>query len=131
VGGLMNLCSVARRVPRENRRPRLSFSHHEAVAHLDHESQRHWLDIAEEYRLTRDELRAQISAGPHAALGPSVEPSPVIEDERPQLGRRTRPSPLASAAREILEAPIELDGRTCISADVLARLRSALAEESS
>ena len=38
--------SVARRVPRENRRPELSWSAHAAVARLPHDRQRHLLDQA-------------------------------------------------------------------------------------
>jgi hypothetical protein len=132
VGGLMNLARLARRVPPDVRRPELTLGHHEEVAGLkiaetdepDHDAQRRWLAHAVELRLTRDELRAQVQAAqPRADLTRRVrsddQPSPVIEST-PAM------DPLEAVAREILAAPVELDGRTCVSADVRERLRQAV-----
>ena len=51
--------SVARRVPRENRRPDLSWSAHAAVARLPHQQQREMLKRAEERGWNSEQLRVQ------------------------------------------------------------------------
>ena len=82
--------SVARRVPRENRRPDLSWSCHAAVARLPAAGQRRLLAKAEEYgwnsailaRRARAELARLRAAG-------EVADDPPATDER---GRSTEPA---------------------------------------
>jgi hypothetical protein len=52
--------SVARRVPRENRRPALSWSAHAAVARLPHVQQRRILAEAEREGWNSDDLRKKV-----------------------------------------------------------------------
>jgi len=51
--------SVARRVPRENRRAKLSWSAHAAVARLPYGQQREMLCLAEENGWTSEQLRVK------------------------------------------------------------------------
>ena len=51
--------SVARRVPRENRRPGLSWSAHAAVARLPYQQQRRMLKLAEENGWNSEQLRVK------------------------------------------------------------------------
>lgn len=53
----------AQRVALCNRRPKLLFGHHQAVAHLEPAEQDKWLGIAEDKRLSVRELKASIKAG--------------------------------------------------------------------
>ena len=136
-GGLMNICSVAKRVPREIRRRELSFGHHEEVARLtipgtntpDCAAQAAWLQQAVDMRLSRDELRAQIQASrPDLTRRVRSEAASQVIDSKPRVlappeGRMRR---LEEVAREILDTPVNLDGEACLSADVLERLRAAL-----
>ena len=55
---IQNIISVGRSVPPSRRRERVDFSHHEEVAGLEPNDQRHWLKVADEERLTKAELRA-------------------------------------------------------------------------
>lgn len=134
VGGLMNICSVARRVPRAIRRRELSFGHHEEVAGLkipgtdepDRRAQAAWLEQAVDLRLTRDELRAQVQASrPDLTRGVRSERErrPAVEPRRPVAGPS---SPLEDVAREILAVPVDLRGQVCLPAEVRERLRRAL-----
>jgi hypothetical protein len=54
---LMNMVYVAGSIHPSLRRERLSWSHHAEVAAMDPEDQRHWLDRAEESRLSVRDLR--------------------------------------------------------------------------
>jgi len=54
---LMNMVYVASRINVERRRERLSWSHHAEVAATEREQQEHWLDRAEESRLSVQDLR--------------------------------------------------------------------------
>jgi len=52
--------SIARRVPRENRRPGLSWSAHAAVARLPYQQQRDMLKQAEEHGWNSEQLRVKV-----------------------------------------------------------------------
>ena len=52
--------SVARRVPSQNRRPKLSWSAHAAVARLPHTEQRRFLTRAEKEGWNSNELRKKV-----------------------------------------------------------------------
>lgn len=54
---LMNMVYVASRFSVSRRRENLSWSHHEAVAALQHTDQSHWLDQAVEHRWSVADLR--------------------------------------------------------------------------
>jgi hypothetical protein len=58
---LMNMAYVASSYPPHERRPNLSWSHHAELAVLEASERRHWMDIAEEQRMSvrclRQELR--------------------------------------------------------------------------
>jgi hypothetical protein len=67
-GTLCNYASVSRSVPRSLRNEHLSWEHHRAVARLDPDAQRHWIDvtIAENdagRRMSSRRLRRSIEAG--------------------------------------------------------------------
>jgi hypothetical protein len=57
---LRNYAWVARRFTPSRRRENLTFQHHVEVAALDAEEQDHWLDLAANFRWSRNELRRQI-----------------------------------------------------------------------
>ncbi len=57
---LDNVASTCRRVPRENRNPKLSFSAHTEVKALEPKEQKRWLKIAEQEDLRTHELRERI-----------------------------------------------------------------------
>lgn len=59
---LRNYAWVARRYEMESRRERLSFQHHAEVAAVPPEEREHWLDLAEEHRWSRNELRRNLRA---------------------------------------------------------------------
>jgi hypothetical protein len=60
-GGLRNLASVARKIPRSKRRASLSWSHHRLVASFDDEAVRdYWLDRAEAEGWTVDLLESML-----------------------------------------------------------------------
>lgn len=56
-GTIANMMWVARHVPWSVRQPGVSFSHHQAVAHLEPDAQLLWLNEARDNEWTRDELR--------------------------------------------------------------------------
>jgi hypothetical protein len=78
----MNMVYVASRFEISRRRENLSWSHHAALAALEPTQQDHWLDLAEENRLSvrclRIELRAETELLPseRAAAAPSDRKSP-------------------------------------------------------
>lgn len=59
---LRNYASVARRIDMSRRRDTLSFQHHAEVAALPEADQDVWLQRAERFRWTRNELRRQLAA---------------------------------------------------------------------
>ena len=59
-GTLRNIASIASRVDLSRRRDNLSFTHHEAVAHLPAREQDHWLAMAAMNSFSVSELRAEI-----------------------------------------------------------------------
>ena len=81
--------SVARRVPRENRRPGISWSAHAAVARLPHSLQRTMLDRAENFgwsstvllRKVRDEVARRRRSG--QALDEATDDLPPEPDIEP------------------------------------------------
>lgn len=90
--------SVARRVPRENRRPNLSWSSHAAVARLPGVSQRRLLKKAEENgwnssvlaRRARSELARLKAAGEPLSDGPPlddgrVRSEPAFREDLPEV----------------------------------------------
>jgi hypothetical protein len=60
---LRNYASVARRVHPTLREPSLGIEHHAAVAGLESQVQRFWLELAKEHNLTVPRLRKSIQAG--------------------------------------------------------------------
>jgi len=62
VGTLMNLASVARKVPPENRDPNLPWRAHRVVAPLPHDEQRRWLSAARAEDWTADDLEQRLRA---------------------------------------------------------------------
>lgn len=56
-GYIANIRSVASKISRKRRNPRLSFSHHATVAYLPPEEQDRWLAEAEDKCLSRNDLR--------------------------------------------------------------------------
>lgn len=85
---------VAQRVPTENRRAGLSWGHHEAVSHLDHDEQNRWLSAAGLHRWSIRDLAAALDA--EANEGQGELPLP------PSL-----PRPPASQLRQLLDADPE------------------------
>lgn len=144
-GSLMTMAWIARCVPREIRRPELTFSHHEAVAGLkipgaedepDHDAMKHWLQHAVDLRLTRDELRAHIRASRSSlsrARGPEDGPPPVIEGKaaviEPVPTTQLQVETLREVAVEIVAAERDEHGRICLGPNMLERLRVAIAGE--
>jgi len=100
-GGLMNIASVARRVPRSRRRADLSFGHHEAVARFDSQNQARWLEIAAHEGLSVEELRGRLKKpralgpGPNDIVrfcpccGSEITPGTIIRDQVCQEHGRT------------------------------------------
>ncbi|MEI7913049.1 MAG: hypothetical protein WCK77_25805, partial [Verrucomicrobiota bacterium] len=60
---LRNYATVARRVHPTLREPSLGIEHHAAVAGLESQVQRFWLELAKEHNLTVSRLRKSIQAG--------------------------------------------------------------------
>ena len=60
---LRNYASVARRVHPTLREPSLGIEHHAAVAGLESQVQKYWLEMAKEHNLTVPRLRKSIQAG--------------------------------------------------------------------
>ncbi|MFD8936815.1 LmbU family transcriptional regulator [Streptomyces sp. NPDC059578] len=59
---LRNYVWVAKKFAPPRRRVKLTFQHHMEVAGLPEEQQNHWLDFAERFKWSRNELRRQIKA---------------------------------------------------------------------
>lgn len=67
-GTLQNYAYVSRCVPRSLRNERLSWEHHKAIARLDTDAQRHWIEVAitetgAGRRMSSRRLRRSIDAG--------------------------------------------------------------------
>lgn len=60
---LRNYASVARRVHPSLREPSLGHEHHAAVAGLESQEQRYWLELTKEHNLTVPRLRKSIQLG--------------------------------------------------------------------
>ncbi|MEU4244939.1 LmbU family transcriptional regulator [Actinoplanes sp. NPDC026619] len=87
---LRNYAWVARRYPPHRRRGRLSFQHHAELCRLGQAEQDRWLDRAEHFGWSRNELRRQLRGRQSAEVSP---PGPT-EEVRPggRDGRRLRVS---------------------------------------
>ena len=68
---LRNYAWIARKFEPARRRAGLAFQHHVEVAALPPQVQDHWLDLAENFRWSRNELRKQIrdSEAPGEKIG--------------------------------------------------------------
>ena len=108
-----NITSIGRRVPPSIRRPNLSFSVQGEVASLTPLEQIKWLDVAENERLTKAELRSRIRASK----------APEGEDIlTPALGLR-------EAATAVWHASRRSVGDVYVTpAEVMLTLREALGE---
>jgi hypothetical protein len=67
---LRNYAWVARRFKPSRRREKLTFQHHVEVASLPDNDQDHWLDLAENFGWSRNELRCQIRNSSIVDQGP-------------------------------------------------------------
>jgi hypothetical protein len=72
VGYLMNVVSVAQKIPAARRHPDLSFSHHQEVAALPEPEQDQWLDKAEMENWSSKDLRSQIHVATAKAAGQTL-----------------------------------------------------------
>jgi hypothetical protein len=104
---LSTIAWVERRVPPSNRKPGLSFSHHEAVAKLPPSRQRALLTRAVEQKLSRRQIRV-LAAG----QGAEPEPMPSLEE----------------AARAVSAQAVKRGDHYEIPEEPMARLRRALGE---
>lgn len=73
VSYLMNVASVASKIPVERRHPDLSFAHHQDVAALPGDEQSEWLDKAEQEDWTSRDLRGHIRIAKAKQAGKTVE----------------------------------------------------------
>jgi Asp-tRNA(Asn)/Glu-tRNA(Gln) amidotransferase C subunit len=73
IGTLMNIASVAEKVPAERRHPDMTFTHHVEVAPLKPDEQTEWLDKAEVENWTSKELRHQIKVAKAVEKGQTLE----------------------------------------------------------
>jgi hypothetical protein len=71
-GHLMNVVSVAQKIPAARRRQDLSYSHHAEVASLPEAEQEIWLDRAEAEALTVKDLRHQVHVARAQASGKTL-----------------------------------------------------------
>ncbi|MFF2331555.1 MULTISPECIES: LmbU family transcriptional regulator [unclassified Streptomyces] len=81
-GTLRNYAWIARRFEPARRREALSFQHHVEVAALPEKEQEHWLDFAEKFSWSRNELRKQLRAS-------YADDQPAL-DENPEINLRLR-----------------------------------------
>lgn len=72
VGYLMNVSSVAQKIPAARRHPELTFSHHQEVAAMPEAEQDQWLDKAEVENWSSKDLRAQIHVAQAHATGQTL-----------------------------------------------------------
>jgi len=128
--GLANLRYVSRHVVRSRRREELSWSHHAAVASLEPDEQVEWLDRAEEGGWSVDLLASMLrDAREFSPRGEKSEAEVVEAPSEPEPDQLVlgRPS-LAELVEEIVAAPADEHGRTCIGSNMRERRRAALAE---
>jgi hypothetical protein len=74
---LRNYAAVARRFELSRRRDNLSFQHHAEVCALTDDEQTFWLDLAEQQRWSKTELRRRTRAAATGALHPAL-PTTVL-----------------------------------------------------
>ena len=72
VGYLMNVASVAQKIPAAERHPALSFSHHQAVAALPLDARNEWLDKAEVEDWTVKNLQDQMKVAKAQETGQTL-----------------------------------------------------------
>lgn len=72
---LRNYAWVARRYELACRRENLSFQHHAEAAAVPVADRERWLDLAEEHRWSRNELRRNIRAGRSGPPQPATDPT--------------------------------------------------------
>jgi hypothetical protein len=96
---LRNYAWVARRYPESRRRAAVSFQHHAELASLPAEQQDEWLDRAEKFSWSRNELRRRVRAS-------RENTTPASDILRIQMNipsdRKQRWAAAASAARQDL-----------------------------
>lgn len=88
---LRNYAWIARKFDISRRRDKLSFQHHAEVASLDPELQDVWLDRAEEYGWSRNQLRRQLRSAREAdglACRMSTIPALRVEQASAELWYR-------------------------------------------
>lgn len=98
---LRNYAWVARHFPPARRRPKLSFQHHAEVVALDEASQDLWLQRADRFGWSRNELRRQLSAARRPRLA-AVDGHPVVLRIETTLDRERRWREAADAAAQTL-----------------------------
>lgn len=74
---LMNMVYVASRFEISRRRENLSWSHHEALASLQHDGQDYWLDRAAAERLSVSDLRVELRGARRAPKSDAEEKDDV------------------------------------------------------
>jgi hypothetical protein len=116
---LRNYAVVARRFCPSRRRESLTFQHHAEVCALDDADQDHWLDLAEQGKWSRNELRRRLRSA-HRAAGVDAEMDVVslrigVEREREERWRQ---------AAEEVECPL-LAWLTHVVDDAAARVLGA------
>jgi hypothetical protein len=122
---LRNYASTSRRVPRDVRRVELSYTHHEAVAALDPDEQRVWLDRAVTEGWNRDALRAEIRS---ANLPPPADGDPdgSVTVLPPPLSLADRKEALADGTWSQMQPTT--DGSAVIPAALVAQYRALYAD---
>jgi hypothetical protein len=94
---LRNYAWVARRFPPTRRREKLSLQHHAEVAALPEAEQDEWLDRAEKFRWSRNQLRAYLKA--------SQQPGP----ESPNVAASKENARALGAARKKVVLQLEVE----------------------
>jgi hypothetical protein len=115
---LLEYARVARQMPRERRRPSLSFTIHQLVAAKGPRDQDEWLDRVEANGWSTEELRGALQTG---ALSTRLDRSPA-RVEVLELVEDISRAVLRAAERRG-------DGYSTVPDDVLDRLANALGEE--
>jgi hypothetical protein len=107
---LIDYAYVARNVPRERRRPELSFEHHRSVAPLEPQQQTAWLARAVDEQWSGRALRAELGAvGLRPPVGGGHVPAPRPPSPQPAVLEQTRltmtwPAGLADRVRATARA---------------------------
>jgi len=117
-------CYVSERVAAPERHPALSWTHHRAVAKLDPDEQRLWLDKAEDELWTASDLREQIKGSTRSRTGKETVGTATVGEVRPV------PSELEKAARAVVRAANpDGNGFMLVPVDTWARFLSVLGME--